>query len=139
MRCCGRGGWGGGGQCCDGESKVYRRAVDCDDTGQDLRLRPGRLHVLAVLLADLKGHESRQTHRTQVGAKNEAEWMKVHLVPGLDHLLRIGEKRHKLVWVLDLNGGAARLSQLLRLQPLEEGQAARMCYINAAEQKIYKI
>lgn len=41
--------------------------------------------------------------------------MEVHLVPGLDHLLRVGEKRHKLVWVLNLDGRAARLSHLLRL------------------------
>lgn len=54
--------------------------------------------------------------------KGEEQWMEVHLVPGLDHLLRVGEKRHKLVWVLNLDGRAARLSHLLCLQPLEEGK-----------------
>lgn len=43
-----------------------------------------------------------------------------YLVSCLNHLLRVGEKRHKLVWVLYLDGCAASLSHLLRLQPLKK-------------------
>lgn len=79
----------------------------------------------------------RHTHTEQVGSsstrlaeqKEEQQWMEVHLVPGLDHLLRVGEKRHKLVGILNLDGCAARLRHLLRLQPLEEGQTASMSLI----------
>lgn len=70
--------------------------------------------------------------------KTEAEWTDAHLVPCLDHLLRVGEKRHKLVGVLHLDGRAARLSHLLRLQPLEEGKTARTSHIITTEQKVHK-
>lgn len=45
---------------------------------------------------------------------------KRHLVSCLNHFLRVGEKRHKLVWVLYLDGCAASLCHLLCLQPLSE-------------------
>lgn len=41
-----------------------------------------------------------------------------HLVSRLNNLLRIGEKRHKLVWVLYLDGCAARLCHLFCFKPL---------------------
>lgn len=43
-----------------------------------------------------------------------------YLVSCLNNLLRVGEQRHKLVWVLYLDGCAARLCHLFCLQPLKE-------------------
>lgn len=57
---------------------------------------------------DVVRHRSRLAEQTE-----EVLWMEAHLVPGLDHLLGVGEKRHKLVGVLNLDGRAARLSHLL--------------------------
>lgn len=87
---------------------------------------------------NLVRHSHTKSGRT-VGQKKEAEWIEAHLVPCLDHLLRVGEKRHKLAGVLDLDGRAARLSHLLRLQPLEEGKTARTSHIITTEQKMHKM
>lgn len=53
-----------------------------------------------------------------LGKQNKPKAKKRYLISGLDHLLRIGEQRHKLVWVLYLDGCAASLCHLFCLQPL---------------------
>lgn len=110
------------------ETAVYRRTVNCYDTGEDLRLRSCRLHVLTILLSDLTRENACITFLIQVFPRQskllwwweKARSQKRHLVSCLNHLLRVGEKRHKLVWILYLDGCASSLSHLLCLQPLSE-------------------
>lgn len=52
--------------------------------------------------------------------RREKDGGRTRLVSCLDHLLGVGEQRHKLVWVLYLDGCAASLSQLFCFQPLQE-------------------
>lgn len=99
-----------------------------DHTGQQLGLRPRRLHVLAVLLTDLQEKcREREDGKTRTCRPWDPLWdpasgvtqMAPHLVPHLQHLLRVGVEGHKLVGVLDADGGAtAALLHLISLQPL---------------------
>lgn len=56
----------------------------------------------------------------QNGSQERTGSRKRYLVSCLDHLSRVGEKRHKQVWVLNLDGGTAGLCHLFCLQPLSE-------------------
>lgn len=59
---------------------------------------------------------------------SEDGWQKSYLVTCLDHLSRVGEKRHKLVWVLYLNDCAASLCNFFCLLPLKERKATSEQY-----------
>lgn len=95
-----------------------------DDAGQQLRLGPGRLHVLAVLLPDLWVRTGiNPPPRTGIrhpSTLRPPSFSPPHLVAHVQHLLWVRVEWHELVGVLDADGGpTATLLHLVCSQPLE--------------------